>query len=209
MEERRNVIAVEKSGLLKKYVSIVVGVILIGIGIAWMRFANLGTDPFSAMAIGIASLLGISFWYAQMGALAALLVVVLVFKRKLIGIGTLINLISVGFVSDSLLTVLNSLALPDAFIIKLLELMIGIVVLCIGAAMYMNAELGLASYDALGLIVEERSNGKIKFKWARIFSDSLCVVIGFVLGSTIGIGTVATAFFTGPLVGYFRRVLKI
>lgn len=209
MENKTNLPFQMNGKLLKRFIYIFVGVVLIGVGIAFMRFADLGTDPFSSMVIGIASILGISFWYAQMGMLALLLIVVVIFNRGYIGIGTLINLVSIGFFSDTFLSFLNTLSLPQGFVSQMILLIVGIVILCFGAALYMNSELGLASYDALGLIIEERSLGKIKFRWARIFTDSSCVAIGFILGSTIGIGTLITAFFTGPLVGYFRNVFEI
>lgn len=146
MEEKNYLFTEVKENILKRYLYIFAGVILIGIGIAWMRFADLGTDPFSCMVIGISSILNISFWYAQMGMLGALLLIVVVFKRSLIGIGTLINLVSIGFFSDTFLGFLQTISLPSGFVASVVELIIGIVILCIGAALYMNSELGLASY---------------------------------------------------------------
>lgn len=195
--------------LIKKWVYIFTGVILIGVGIAWMRFAALGTDPFSSMVIGLTNVVNVSFWHMQMFMLAVLLIVVVVFNRSYLGWGTLIHLVLIGFVSDNLLLVIERMNLPFDLITQLGYLAVGILILCLGAALYMNATLGIASYDALALIMEEQSHGKLKFKWARIITDVTCVLIGFVLGATTGIGTFIMAFLTGPIVGCFRKIFAI
>ncbi len=197
-----------KNDFFKRLAFNIGGVILIGIGIAWMRFADLGTDPFSSMVLGIANLLGTSFWYAQMGVLASLLLIVVFTDRSYIGIGTLINLVLLGFSSDTFLAILETFPLPTGFVGSLAELIIGVLLICYGVAMYMHASLGIASYDALAPIIEAKTNGKLPFRWARIMTDALCIAVGFTLGSTIGIGTAIMAFFTGPVVAFFNRFFK-
>ena len=76
---------------------------------------------------------------------------------------------------------------------------------CFGVALYMFCDLGSAPYDRLGVIIENYSHGKIKFKWARVCLDIFSTVVGFLTGSVIGIGTVIIAFFTGPIVRFFRE----
>ncbi len=76
---------------------------------------------------------------------------------------------------------------------------------CFGVALYMFCDLGSAPYDRLGVIIENYSHGKIKFKWARVCLDIFSTVVGFLTGSVIGIGTVIIAFFTGPIVSFFRE----
>lgn len=77
-----------------------------------------------------------------------------------------------------------------------------VVILCFASAMYFTADLGVSTYDAVALILEERKVGK--FKYLRITTDCICVAIGFVLGAIVGVGTLITAFFMGPLIDFFN-----
>ena len=67
----------------------------------------------------------------------------------------------------------------------------------------MTPELGSAPYDALGVQIHEIS--KVPFKLCRITTDLICVIIALIFGGNIGIGTVITAFGTGPFVQFFNE----
>ena len=94
-------------------------------------------------------------------------------------------------------------------------LLIAIVIICFGSALYMTADLGVSTYDAVAIIM----SGKWKlgkFKYIRICTDIVCVVAGiviFLLGkgkasditAFVGVGTIITAFFMGPLIEFFNE----
>ena len=67
--------------------------------------------------------------------------------------------------------------------------------------------MGVSVYDAIALCLSERT--PIKFQYCRIGSDVVCVVVGFIFGAQVGLGTVITMFFTGPLIHIFQEVLAI
>ena len=74
----------------------------------------------------------------------------------------------------------------------------------------MAADLGIAPYDSLALIFEERSNGKIPYRYARMGTDLFCVIVGITFGmlaktTVAGVVTVATAFCMGPFIQFFRE----
>lgn len=93
-------------------------------------------------------------------------------------------------------------------------LVIGIVIICFGSAFYMTANLGVSTYDAIAMVIT--NTWKIgKFQYVRICTDLVCVLAGAVLfllaGGTIaqiptiiGVGTIITAFFMGPLIEFFN-----
>jgi uncharacterized membrane protein YczE len=66
----------------------------------------------------------------------------------------------------------------------------------VGSSLYITADLGVSSYDAMSLILSERT--KIQFRWCRISTDLVCVIVGFFCHAVLGIGTIITAFFMGP-----------
>ena len=70
----------------------------------------------------------------------------------------------------------------------------------------MTPELGSAPYDALGVQIHEIS--KVPFKLCRITTDLICVIIALIFGGNIGIGTVITAFGTGPFVQFSMNIFQ-
>ena len=61
-------------------------------------------------------------------------------------------------------------------------------------------------YDAVALTISEKKK-RIPFHWCRIACDLICVLIGFHFGAAVGLGTIVTAFFMGPLIDLFRRTV--
>lgn len=188
----------------------VLGVVLIGLGSSLFRLSGFGTDPFACMNLGVSSVIGISYGNYQLILNVVLLIPMLLWYRKAIGLGTVINMIFVGYVSDFHVYIWKNFGvtadtLESIFIVRVILMLVGVVLLCIGVAFYMECEMGIAPYDALGPMIEMGTNGKIKFSIARIITDVISVGIGFVTGSVIGVSTLVTAFFTGPLVSFFRE----
>lgn len=110
--------------------------------------------------------------------------------------------------------------LPDpSMVMRFVYLVIAVIVMCFGSAFYMTAELGVSTYDAVAItMVEKWKLGK--FKYIRIATDLVCVIAGcglFLLaGGTwadiptiAGVGTIITAFFMGPLIDLFNRLVAI
>ena len=137
------------------------------------------------------------------------------FNRHNIGIATFINLFLLGYITQFSLETLQGWFPAPGPGLRVLFLAVGIVVICIGSALYMTADLGVSTYDAVTLIWSERQK-KIPFSVCRIIGDLTCVLLGIILCLTagfsigqipevVGIGTIITAFFMGPLISLFNR----
>jgi uncharacterized membrane protein YczE len=85
---------------IKKIIMSLCGVFLLGICVALLRKANLGTDPFTIFVEGIAALSRIPYFAVYIGVNAILFLAVLFLKKKYIGIATVLNLFIVGVVTD-------------------------------------------------------------------------------------------------------------
>lgn len=182
------------------------GVLILGVGIALMRYSNQGTDPFVTMNIGISHKMAIDFGTIQMFANLVLLIVMAIYMKRLIHLGTFLGVFVVGYLSDYFFSYIHMI--PVSGPIQLISCVVGLTACCFGAALYMSANLGISPYDALGLIIQEKLGGRISFRWIRIFTDMVCVLIGFVFGAPIGVGTLITAFFTGPLIDWFKSLIE-
>ncbi|MGN0437188.1 MAG: YitT family protein [Lachnospiraceae bacterium] len=194
----------------RRFVFMIIGVMLIGFSVSFNRIACFGTDPFSCMNIGVSSHLPISYGTYQVILNIILFIPVIILCPRSFGIGALFNMFFVGYSAElgmflfSLFGV-NESTFIHIFSIRFLIFLVGVLLLCFGVALYMECDLGAAPYDMIGQIVDERTHGKIKFKWVRIFTDCLCMTIGYISGGTVGLATILISLFTGPVVSFFRE----
>ena len=193
------------------------GVLIGGISVGMFRTAALGVDPFQSLMSGLDSLIPIGFGTLYLIANAVLLLVSLIFDRRKIGLATLINLTLLGYAAEYSQKFFEYIFPELSFFPSLLLLVTAIVVMCFGSAMYFNADLGVSTYDAISLMISERQT-RVSFKICRILSDLICVTLGVILcrvssmswgevTGVVGIGTVITAFFMGPLISFFSGLL--
>lgn len=191
------------------------GVIICAISVGVFKLAALGVDPFQSLMSGMDALIPIEFGTLYVIVNAVLLLFSIVADRHNIGIATFINLFLLGYITQFTYEVLQKLIPDPGMIVRVLCLLIGIVVICFGSALYMTADLGVSTYDAVAIVMANKWKWG-KFKYIRICTDLVCVVLGCVLfvsaGNEIGmiptiagVGTIITAFFMGPLIDFFNE----
>ena len=190
------------------------GVIICAIAVGFFKMAAFGVDPFQSLMSGLDQLIPIPFGTLYVIVNGVLLVFSLVFNRHNIGIATFINLFLLGYITQFSLETLQGWFPAPGIGLRILFLLIGIVVICIGSALYMTADLGVSTYDAVALVISQRQS-KVSFAACRIISDIICVLLSAVLcrlsgmslleiTGVIGAGTIITAFFMGPLIQFFN-----
>lgn len=201
--------------LKKRILMCVLGVLVCGISVGLFKRAALGVDPFQSFMGGLDELVPIEFGTLYVIANVCLLLFSLVADRHYIGLATIINLLLLGYVVqysyDFMLAVFPEVSMAGRFGF----LIVGIVLMCFASAFYFVADLGVSTYDAVALIIT--STWKIgKFSYVRIITDLVCVAVGILLfviakgsfdgiSAVVGIGTIITAFFMGPLIDFFRE----
>ena len=200
---------------IKRIAMSLIGVVVTAISVGAFKFAAIGVDPFQSFMTGVDRLIPIEFGTLYVLVNALLLLFALIFDRRYIGISTFINLFLLGYIVEFTLDALTA-AFPAASILaKAAAFSLGFISLCFGSSMYMTANMGVSTYDAIALICTYK--WKLgKFKYIRIISDFVCILTGTamylfgggpVTGVTafVGIGTVLTAFFMGPLIDWFNQ----
>jgi len=173
-----------------------------------MRYAAFGVDPIVCLNIGIANQMGISFGLWQMIFCVILLVLMYIFDRSKIGFGTLYVMI-VGYKSDFILLFIEKIPFLDIypFQIRIIAFTLGILILYLGAAIYIEADMGLSPYDAIAIIISEKINRQNWFRWIRITTDGICVIGGAFAKSDVGVGTLISVLIGGPLIAFYRKRL--
>lgn len=193
----------------------VMGVVIGGICVAFFKLAAMGVDPFQSLMSGLDQLIPIPFGTLYVLVNAVLLIFSLTTDRHYIGIATFVNLFLLGYITQFTFGLLQSIWPDPSLTVRLASLVFGIVAICFGSALYMTADLGVSTYDAVALVCANK--WKLgKFQYIRIATDLACVLLGaglFLLGggkfreipTIIGVGTIITAFFMGPLIEWFNQ----
>ncbi len=200
--------------MAKRVIMSVLGVAICGVSVGMFKFAALGVDPFQSLMSGLDAVIPINFGTLYVIVNVVLLLFALIFDRKKIGIATFINLFLLGYIVEFSQSICERL-MPDAPIwLRILILAVAIVILCLSSALYFTADLGVSTYDAVALVWSQKQS-KIKFPVCRVVCDFVCVALGvallFISGQSVGeifgsvgIGTIITAFFMGPLISFFN-----
>ena len=190
------------------------GVLICAVSVGIFKIAALGVDPFQSLMSGLDALIPIDFGTLYVIVNVILLSFSLIVDRHNIGIATFINLFLLGYITDFTYSFLQTVIIDPSLIVRALCLTVGVVVICFGSALYMTADLGVSTYDAVAIVL----SGKWKlgkFKYCRIATDLVCVIAGCaifliaggqwkMIPTIAGVGTIITAFFMGPLIEFFN-----
>ena len=191
------------------------GVGVCGISVGLFKHAALGVDPFQSLMSGLDAVIPIRFGALYVLVNLVLLVVSLLADRKKIGLATIINLLFLGYIAEYSQKLFERIFPSPDIIGRFFLLVIAVIIMCLASSFYFTANLGVSTYDAVTLIWSERQS-RIPFSVCRIIGDVTCVVLGAGLCYTagfsvcqifevVGIGTIITAFFMGPLISFFNR----
>lgn len=191
------------------------GVIICAIAVGIFKIAALGVDPFQSLMAGLDKLIPIPFGTLYVIVNVLLLTFSLIADRHNIGIATFINLFLLGYITQFTYAGLQKVIVDPSIVVRVICLLIAIVIICFGSAFYMTADLGVSTYDAVAIVMANKWKWG-KFKYIRICTDLVCVILGtviFLLGggvwkevpTIVGAGTIITAFFMGPLIEFFNE----
>ena len=202
---------------LKRVAMCAIGVMISAVCVGAFKLAAMGVDPFQSFMSGMDAFVPIPFGTLYVIVNAVMLLFALVFDRHYIGIATFINLFLLGYVVEFSYATLQALFPDPGMITRIISFVFGFVFLCLGSSLYITADMGVSTYDAVALIMS--NTWKMgKFKYIRIATDFVCIALGIglfllsggaVSGITafVGLGTILTAFFMGPLIDLFNRIV--
>lgn len=180
----------------------------IAFGVSLFRIAKLGADPYHAVIIATADLTRFPLMYVSIFQGLFFFIFQLIWGRKYIGIGTIANLLTVGFwvtQLDKLLHILGAQA--PSFSSQLVFLLLGILSTALGLAIYQGINLGISAYDALPLMLKDRFP-QLPYFALRMFFDISMAVIAYFLGGLIALGTVTIMLGLGPVVDLWTLVFR-
>ena len=180
---------------------LVVGCLILGLGVALLLVADLGSDGFSTLVNGLAIATGLPFFVANTIVSGGFLVLAAL-RRVLPGIGTLVQIVLVG---ATVSVIFEYLGTPSSLAARVGLVLVAMPVLAVGIAMYLGANLGAGPIEAAALAWDP----PVPFKWSYSAVQLLGAVVGWLLGGTIGLTTVVVIASLGPLVDLTSRLLRL
>lgn len=189
----------------RRFLRLLLGLLLYGLGVYLIIQANIGLAPWEAFSMGLTLLTGLSF--GNIVVLSGLVIVGidLLLKEK-IGFGTLLNAILIGKFID-LFDWINLVPAMDSYLTGIPLLLISQVVIALASFLYMGAGMGCGPRDALMVALGKRMP-KAPIGLVRGGLEGTVLLIGWLLGAKVGLGTVIAVFGIGFIIQYTFQFLR-
>lgn len=189
--------------LPRRLIQLFVGLWIFGFSMAMLIRGGLGMIPWDVFHFGVASHVPLSF--GTIAIIVALFVLLLwIPLREMPGLGTVANAILVGIAADVGLAVLTT---PDSLVPKIALMVGGILLNAFSTALYIGAQFGPGPRD--GLMTGLARRLPVSLRVIRTGIEVVVVVIGWLLGGVVGLGTVLFALSIGPLTQFFLPPLVV
>jgi uncharacterized membrane protein YczE len=187
----------------RRLIQLYAGLALYGASSALLVEADLGLEPWNVLHQGLAELTGLTIGVVSIIVGAAVLLLWIPLRQRP-GLGTVSNVFVIGLAMDATLALV-----PDAhsLAVRVPLLLAGIVLNGAATGLYIAARFGPGPRDGLMTGLHRRTGRSIRLMRTGI--ESAVVVTGFLLGGTIGVGTVLYAVSIGPLAQLFLRVFAV
>jgi len=182
---------------IRSVVQLFVACGVLGVGVAMLLTAALGSDGYSTMINGISIASGLPFVVVNV-VVGAALVAMAWLRGKRPGLGTIVQPVVVGWVISGLLAVVEP---PSGLVARLALMLAALPVLTIGVAGYLGSGTGAGPTEAAALAWDP----PVPFRWSYSILQGGGALLGWALGAAIGPGTVLVIFLLGPAVDALAR----
>lgn len=188
---------------MRRLLQLYIGLIAYGASSALLVRGGLGLEPWGVLHQGLAELTGLSIGVVSI-IVGAIVLLLWIPMRQRPGLGTVSNVFVVGLAMDATLAIVPE---TDALAFRVPLMIVGIVLNGLATGLYIAARFGPGPRDGLMTGLHQLTGRSIRL--VRTALEIAVVATGFVLGGTVGIGTVAYALAIGPLAQLFLRLFAV
>lgn len=183
-----------------------VGLVIAHLGVSMFLLSEAGTDTFTVFIQGLSRQVGLTVGTVHVIVAVILMVLMLIFTRGYVKPGTAVCAFCGGPIIDAFNALLGGwlnggAALP----VRAFGVVGGCVILSLGMSVVINSRAGTGPNDLIAVILSDLTE-KLQFRTVRILCDVFFVVLGFILGGTVGVGTLIAAVLTGPMVQFWLPI---
>lgn len=183
-----------------RWAKLFAGLALIGLGIAFTKQANLGLGPWDVLNDGLAQVTGIQLGTASI-IIGVLVMLFWIPFREKPGVGTITNLVLIGAFMNMALAVVRS---ANGVFWQSVWLIAGLLLAGIGSVLYLGSQLGAGPRDGLMLGLSRKTGWSVRL--TRTALEVAALIAGWLLGGTVGVGTVVIALAIGPVIQIMSRM---
>ena len=190
--------------IIFKVVRLFIGLFLYAVGIVMNINANIGLAPWDVFHKGLSETFSITMGQASIGVGLAIVLGVF-FLGERVGIGTLCNMYFIGFFMD-ILMVNNIIPVFEGFFPGLMLMLFGMLIIGVATVAYIGAGLGSGPRDGLMIALTKKTGRPVSF--IRNIIEITALGTGFLLGGTLGIGTVIMSLTIGYFVQFAFKIFN-
>lgn len=189
--------------LPRRLVQLLVGLVLYGWSMAMMVRSGLGLDPWDVFHYGLARHVPLSFGQVTI-VVGAIVLLAWIPLRQRPGVGTILNIFVIGLAADFGLSVMSQ---PANLVGRSALLVGGIVLNGLAGALYVGAHLGPGPRDGLWVAITRRYGLSIRL--VRTIIELSVLLVGWLMGGVVGVGTVLYALSIGHLNQFFLKRVQV
>ena len=180
--------------MLRRLLQLYIGLVLYGVSTAMFVRADLGADPWNVFHLGVANLLSMNIGVVII-AVGVLVLLAWIPLRQRPGFGTLSNVIMIGLAADAALLVIPGF---ESLLARSGLLVSAVILNALATSLYIGAGFGAGPRDGLMTGIHARTGWPVRR--IRTAIEGSVLLIGWLLGGTVGVGTVLYALAIGPLI---------
>ncbi|MFC0471183.1 YitT family protein [Halalkalibacter kiskunsagensis] len=177
------------------------GLLIVSFGITMTILADLGTGAWDALNVGLAmkTPFTVGNWVIFIGIILIIVNALITRSRPIVL--SLLTIVLLGYFIDFWLIVVFQHTLFSGLLLQLMILLLGIVILAFGASIYLQAEFALLPIDGFMFAIRDLLGVKIMI--AKTIAELIALIVAFLFGGPIGVGTILVTFLLGPLIQWF------
>ncbi len=182
--------------LFRRWAKLVTGLAFIGFSIAFMKHANLGLGPWDVLNDSLAGLTGIQLGTVSI-VVGAIVVLLWIPMRERPGVALIPSIVLIGAFTNIGMALVES---ASSALLRTAWLITGIFLASFGSALYLGSQLGAGPRDGLMLGLSRKTGWSVGR--TRTALEVTVLVVGWILGGAVGIGTVISALTIGPAIQF-------
>lgn len=196
------------SDWIRALLALLVGLIIAHLGVTLFLLSALGTDTFTVFIQGLSRVVGLSVGTVHVIVLCIFMVLMLVTTKGYVKPGTIVCAFCGGPIIDFFTGCFKAcINETSGMPIRIISVLAGCVILSLGMSIVINSNAGTGPNDLVAVILSDKLE-RIEFRWVRMGCDAFFVILGFILGGTVGVGTIIAIFLTGPMVQFWLPKTK-
>lgn len=192
----------DKTNLKLRIIFFLVGLLIMGFGISLIAISNFGNGPWDAVNIGLSEKSGLSIGIAMNIVAFIQIIIGGIIRKEFPNFTTMITSIFLGLFVDFWMLFLGDIIINE-ILMKFTVFILALPITSIGISIYLVSNLPNTPLDYFMLAIKSKLN--LSLMASKITSESIGLVLGFILGGTIGIGTIIIILAIGPMLQVLQK----